>query len=730
MNFKYQMLAVRFLRLAVVCLFAVSAWGEPTGEIDTALDAQAPATASELGSGEFVIAAGEGWIPFEYRKAVEPGSALDFSKLAHRHAPAGKFGRVVVKGGHFEFERLPGVPQRFWGANLCNDANFPDHETAVVLAERLSAIGYNAVRIHHHDGGLVGGKDRLGVTDLDPEAVDRLDFFAAELFKRGIYIESDLYVSRNVSWRDVGIDRDGPAYSRAAKALFMFHPPAFAHWCAFARSWLSHRNPYTGRTWAEEPAWIGMTLVNEGPFAFHQQELRELEPFQAAWRRWIAAKRAADPNCYPELGENVDRFPRLKYQDMDAHTMPQACCDFAADMQRAFVSKARRFLQDELGFKVPLSNESNAPQSAALSLVRAEAYDFVDVHAYEPGRAKGPYPARVGNENPFLSPKGPIDAAFKRVWNRPFAITETNCGAPNPYRGATSLKLASLAAFQGWSGIWRFAYAQSLKNVAEGNFFGSTGRFDITVDPLNLLAERVGAALLARGDLAPSEERLALVLDEKSVHPQGGLALGTTPPWGRDAAWRMGVGASAPNVETPDAMRLSLADAMASTVMPAEPKPGSIRFDPANGSFRLATPRSFAAFAESGKVSAGRLKVDFGDRQGTVFLTSVDAKPVARSSRLLFLALVDVQRDGVAYSGPDRLIVLRKGESGRPLVERRRLPVFIALDGAKKCRVHALDVSGRRVGEVPCAFDKGFLSFTADTKGPDGKGVLAWEIVR
>ena len=63
-------------------------------------------------------------------------------------------------------------------------------------------------------------------------------------------------------------------------------------------------------------------------------------------------------------------------------------------------------------------------------------------------------------------------------------------------------------------------------------------------------------------------------------------------------------------------------------------------------------------------------------------------------------------------------------------MERRRLPVFIALDGAKKCRVHALDVSGRRVGEVPCAFDKGFLSFTADTKGPDGKGVLAWEIVR
>ena len=92
--------------------------------------------------------------------------------------------------------------------------------------------------------------------------------------------------------------------------------------------------------------------------------------------------------------------------------------------------------------------------------------------------------------------------------------------------------------------------------------------------------------------------------------------------------------------------------------------------------------------------------------------------------------LVDVQRDGVAYSGPDRKILTRRGEPFSPLVERRRLPVSIALDGAKKCRFHALDISGRRGGEVPCSFDEGVLSFMADTKGPDGKGVLAWEISR
>ena len=84
---------VAIVALAVLSAFAAA---EPTGEIDTDLDAKAPVKKSELGSGEFVISAGEGWIPFEYRKTVEPSSALDFSRLSHRHAPAGKFGRVVA----------------------------------------------------------------------------------------------------------------------------------------------------------------------------------------------------------------------------------------------------------------------------------------------------------------------------------------------------------------------------------------------------------------------------------------------------------------------------------------------------------------------------------------------------------------------------------------------------------------------------------------------------------
>ena len=46
---------------------------------------------------------------------------LDFSNMGWRDAPAGKHGRIVAKGSHFEFEKLPGVAQRFHGggARVC-----------------------------------------------------------------------------------------------------------------------------------------------------------------------------------------------------------------------------------------------------------------------------------------------------------------------------------------------------------------------------------------------------------------------------------------------------------------------------------------------------------------------------------------------------------------------------------------------------------------------------------
>ena len=154
------------------------------------------------------IAAGDDWVPMRPSAAVKPGSALDFSSICGIDAPAGKHGRVVVRNGHFEFADRPGVVQRFYGVNLCFGANYGQTKReADVFARRLARLGYNAVRLHHHDGMLAGGaKDG---TKINPKSMAELDALVAALFENGIYVTTDLYVSRRVPYREGGIDKNG-----------------------------------------------------------------------------------------------------------------------------------------------------------------------------------------------------------------------------------------------------------------------------------------------------------------------------------------------------------------------------------------------------------------------------------------------------------------------------------------------------------------------------------------
>ena len=98
------------------------------------------------------ITAGAEWLPLDVALDVEAGSALDFSQAIPRHAPAGRYGRVVAtRQGKFAFEKRA-TPARFYGVNFCFTAQYLSHEMADRVAERLARLGYNAVRINHYEG--------------------------------------------------------------------------------------------------------------------------------------------------------------------------------------------------------------------------------------------------------------------------------------------------------------------------------------------------------------------------------------------------------------------------------------------------------------------------------------------------------------------------------------------------------------------------------------------------
>ena len=98
-----------------------------------------------------IVKEGSDWVPLEYIRDIEPGSALDFSAMGIVDAPAGKHGWLVSRNGHAEFEGRPGVPARFYGVNLCMTANYLRPDEIEKVTDRLIRLGYNAIRIHHHD---------------------------------------------------------------------------------------------------------------------------------------------------------------------------------------------------------------------------------------------------------------------------------------------------------------------------------------------------------------------------------------------------------------------------------------------------------------------------------------------------------------------------------------------------------------------------------------------------
>ncbi len=403
--------------------------------------------------GAFVVEAGRDWTPIRASADVAPGSALDFSKVVPRDAPAGKHGWLVERDGHFEFENLPGVKQRFYGVNIVGEANVPPERDADRFVAGLVRVGYNAVRFHHHDSYLADGRG-----ELKPDGMAKFDALVAACVRHGVYMTTDLFVSRKVDWRDVGIDRPGRMDKNDFKVLVESHEGACSNFVNYARNFLSHVNPHTGRRYADEPAMPLYSLLNEGN-------------------------------------------RRLKV---------------SAEGERAFARRMRRFVRDELKSRILLTNMNSYGFPKEYDGVRANEYDYADDHFYVDHprfiERKWALPSALDNENPARSGRG----IFGRLRMRermgrpkPFVITEYNFSGPGAYRSLGGIETGAVAAREDVDGVWRFAWGHAL----DGAFVpGAMRYFDICCDPLSLAGERAALCLYLRGDLKTGD-RDAIRLD-------------------------------------------------------------------------------------------------------------------------------------------------------------------------------------------------------------------------
>ncbi|MDP4175317.1 MAG: carbohydrate binding domain-containing protein [Bacteroidota bacterium] len=157
-----------------------------------------------------------------------------------------------------------GKPIRFWGTNLCSNAAFPDNDKAYYIAGRMRKLGFNLVRFHQLDspsssrGLLYGG---TSTRQLNLKNMDYMDKLISEFKRNGIYVNMNLNVTRIFQNSD-GIP-DADSLQHYAKGFTIFDPQLIALQKEYAKQLLTHINPYTGLSLAEDPVMAMVELINE-----------------------------------------------------------------------------------------------------------------------------------------------------------------------------------------------------------------------------------------------------------------------------------------------------------------------------------------------------------------------------------------------------------------------------------------------------------------------------------
>ena len=663
------------------------------------------------------ITAGDDWIPLEETTPeILAGSALDFSSLLD--APAGKYGRVVVSGGHFGFEKGT-KPQRFWGVNLCFGANYLEKPDADRLAERLARLGYNSVRIHHYDSEVANAA-----------SLDKLDYLIAALKKRGLYIKTDLYVSRPVA----------DAISLGDfKAAVLVSEPAFTNWQEFTKNLLNHVNPYTQLAWKDEPALGWLCVVNEpnltNSLSGFKPELFGL--IEKEWQAWRKSRSLAPAPLPRQVG--TDKTGR----EVGA---------FLVMLHERGYTKMKATIR-ELGCKALLTDMNGWSESPTFMAART-SLDFIDNHFYWdhpkfletnwqlPSEGYQEGAAAIGDGG-----AGPGGVAMTRIFGKPFTVSEFNYTAPNAHRAEGGLLMGAAASVQDWDAIWRFAYAHTKESAIAP---GPLSYFDLANDPAGLASDRAGILLFVRGDVRAATGAVSRHLrrDELLTKPElavspgfGELALVTrVGTWIEDAT-----GPLAP--PRPVELRLTKGDskdALAQLYQSKRlPESNRTNFDTQErqsetnevfvngqfGSIRLVTPRLLGGVCPEGDaIKCGPLRVDVEGSQALVYVTSLDGKPVTESGRLLVAHITDVQNTGMRYSTPDRKILEAWGTLPH-LARRGAATVTLTRKLPGKVEAWRLESSGKRLAPLAATLKGMDLSLPLSTLGADGKATIYYEVV-
>ena len=669
----------------------------------------------------------EGLFPFVIRPDAE-GSAMDMSALLPK--PAGKNGFLRCAGEHFVDAR--GKTVRLNGINLTGAANFPEHAEADRLAAQFARLGFNCVRMHLFDAfdyanNLQKPQPCLyrrvsdgRATVVDEDQLDRLEYLIAALKKRGVFIDMNLHAARKLGPAD-GIRTTGK-HSRGVNYFVRAVTDAEKQ---YAKDLLTHVNPYTGLSLAEDPAMALVELNNENAL------------MQVYWTKTFQ-KQGFDP-WY------IEEFHRQR-EAAGYDASPTGINKFIIETEKRYFREMVGYVKNELGVKCPVYGTQH---DYTAIWVTADTCDLTDSHIYWEG--SGTWGEGAGDRGltppdvAFSFVNKPLVAAgldngwnmehiiagrgSRRVAGLPFITSE--CAAPYPgwYGAEYQPTIHAYAAFQDWAGVFAYSWNNETKAFPDFNpyFFSHAARPDCVAH------FPASCAIFLRGDVAKAVRRIDVPVDvntrfamaQKNYTPLAVIdpdsASGGRVP--NDVFLRHAVGVDLRKSPVPQSA--AVAAVTNGTIVSDTREIVLHRAAGREGWFTVDVPnvKVLSGFLDGARRELGGVVFEPGRTKlgwCTISLVDQTGGGMRTGSRLL-LAVTGYTHNGGAvfrHLGGDRW-GSTAGEFGSGKVVTEGVPLKVTLPvSAAKC--WALDESGARKGEVPVSVCDGRAEISV---GPDYRTV-------
>jgi hypothetical protein len=420
---------------------------------------------------------------------------VDLGYLNSGDRPAGRRGRVRAQGDKLVFE--DGSEARFWGTNVQAYALFASEREAVAnQAKRIAALGYNLVRLHHHDSGWVEPNVFIQDSDstkiLNAESLKHIDWWVKCLRDEGVYVWVDLHVGRRFRSGD-GIDAFSElGDAREAKGFSFVNPSLSQAMQAFAKSYLDRINVFTERSYLEDPAVMGVLITNENDVSHHfgfSMTDESARPWHAS--RFLGALRS------------FARKNRLSEDEAVQIWRPGPAKLGLSDLEAALFQTQLSAVRS-MEPKLLLATGNYWGEQGLYSLPSLALGDILDVHSY--GR-----PEEL-SRNPRFEPNFVSWIGAGQVAGMPLGITEWNVEYPHADRFTAPMYLASVASLQGWDAPMLYGYLQHRADAPM-----RTEPWSTAYDPAIQALMPAAAVLFREQHVSQAKEVFELALTEKEA---------------------------------------------------------------------------------------------------------------------------------------------------------------------------------------------------------------------